>query len=545
MPNLPEQLVERFFNNYSQAQDSQAHDRSSNTTELNRDVINQLTSLALSTEPDVAELATRAIFASLVERLADSFEPDAARLYNRIFAQIIQLCRSDPRAAALDRELTGFGLLSEEHMIARAEGLRRQSRLLAPAFEYSLKRVIVLSRVTLGADVAITSVILERMKLLYPSAEIVLVGGKKTSELFGGDRRLQFKHIDYRRGGTLIERLLAWIDLLGSVRELTLGLGDCEFLVIDPDSRLTQLGLLPVTKTGDRREGTGDRGQRTGFRVSSSELNSGKLPNYLFFPSREYGSTTTNALAQLASDWLDEVFGVSETTLPRVSLKREDIEVARQLAAQLSGDRSRRLVAINFGVGENPLKRVGAEFEISLINHLAQDGVSIILDKGASVEETALVDKIVAEATSIGLDRRVRSIEVTEATLTEHLDATHLDADILVWNGRIGILAALIGESDRYIGYDSAGQHIAAALGVPCIDVFAGSSSPRMLDRWKPTGAAEIQLVPVDTLAGSANARDVLQRVLAVSLDNRFTSEDRGHLKSGSRIDEYIKSDVE
>ncbi len=515
MPNIPEQLVEQFYNNYSQAQDSQAqdsqaHGQTSHAAELNRDVINQLTRLALSTEQDVAELATRAIFASLVERLADSFEPHAARLYNRVFAQIIQLCRSDSRAAALNRELTGFGLLTEQHLIARAEGLRSRSRLLATAFEYSLKRVIVLSRVTLGADVAITSVILERMKLLFPSAEIVVVGGKKTSELFGSDRRLQFKHIDYRRGGTLIDRLLAWIDLLASVRELTLGIGDGEFLVIDPDSRLTQLGLLPLTRTRDRGQGTGDRVQGSGFRVSSSELNSGELPNYLFFPSREYGSTTTKSLAQLASDWLDEIFGVSETTLPRVSLKREDIEVARQLAAQLRGDRSRRLVAINFGVGENPLKRVGAEFEASLINHLARDGVAIILDKGASVEETALVDQVVAEATSIGRDRRVRSIEVTEATLIDHLDATHLDADILVWNGRIGMLAALISESDLYIGYDSAGQHIAAALGIPCIDVFAGSSSPRMLDRWKPTGRAETRVVPVDTLARTSDTGEIV-----------------------------------
>lgn len=504
MTNGPEQLVAQFFNHPLQVSDRDTH-----TFKQNREVIGRLTNLALSEELAVAQEATRAIFVSLVERLADSFEPAAARIYNRVFAQIIQLCRSDSRAAALDRELTGFGLLSEEHMIDRAEGLRRQSRLLAPAFEYSLKRVIVLSRVTLGADVAITSVILERMKLLFPSAEIVLVGGKKTSELFGGDRRLQFKQIDYRRGGALIERLLAWMDLLGNVRELTLGLGDGEFLVIDPDSRLTQLGLLPVARNGSE------------FRVPGSE-SAGELPNYLFFPSREYGAGTSQSLAELTGAWLDEIFGVSETTLPRVSLRREDIEAGRELAAQLRGDRSRRLVAINFGVGENPLKRVGAEFEVSLINHLAQDGVSIILDKGASVEETALVDKIVAETTSIGLERRVRSIEVTEATLIKHPDATHLEADILVWNGRIGMLAALISESDLYIGYDSAGQHIAAALGISCIDVFAGSSSPRMLDRWRPTGTAEIQVVPVETLPGSANARDVLQRVLAVSLDDRF-----------------------
>jgi ADP-heptose:LPS heptosyltransferase len=76
------------------------------------------------------------------------------------------------------------------------------------------------------------------------------------------------------------------------------------------------------------------------------------------------------------------------------------------------------------------------------------------------------------------------------------------------------MLAALIGESDLYIGYDSAGQHIAAALGVPCIDVFAGSSSPRMLDRWKPTGKAETRVVPVDTLAQVPDAAEVVAKVL-------------------------------
>lgn len=512
MTNDPEQLVEQFFNH-----SLEASDRDTFTFKQNREVIERLTNLALSEELTVAQEATRAIFASLVERLADSFEPDAARLYNRVFAQIIQICRSDSRAAALDRELTGFGLLTEEQIVVLAAVLRRVSRF-ASAPDGSLKRVIVLSRVTLGADVAITSVILERVKQEFPAAGIVLVGGRKTTELFGGDQRLQFKELDYQRGGVLIERLLAWIDLLESVRELTDELGDGEYLVIDPDSRLTQLGLLPVTKTGDRGEGTGDRVQGSEFRVSSSELNSGESPNYLFFPSREYGSTTTKSLAQLASDWLDEIFGESGTIHPRVTLKHEDVEIARRLAKKLRDSGSRRIITINFGVGENPLKRVGAEFEISLINHLAQDGVSIVLDKGASVEETALVDKIVAEATSIELDRRVRSIEVNEGTLIEHLDATHLEADILVWNGRIGMLAALIGESDLYIGYDSAGQHIAAALGVPCIDVFAGSSGPRMLDRWKPTGQAGIQQVPVDTLCGSANARDVVERVLTVLL---------------------------
>ena len=86
-------------------------------------------------------------------------------------------------------------------------------------------------------------------------------------------------------------------------------------------------------------------------------------------------------------------------------------------------------------------------------------------------------------------------VEVGENRIRQALNGESPRADLLVWKGRIGLLAALIGESNFYIGYDSAGQHIAAALGVPCIDVMAGFSSPRMIDRWRPTGPAETRVI--------------------------------------------------
>ena len=78
------------------------------------------------------------------------------------------------------------------------------------------------------------------------------------------------------------------------------------------------------------------------------------------------------------------------------------------------------------------------------------------------------------------------------------------------------MLAGLIGESDLYIGYDSAGQHIAAALGVPCIDVFAGYSSRRMLDRWRPTGKASTRVVAVDPANGDDDD-NLVERVLKLT----------------------------
>jgi ADP-heptose:LPS heptosyltransferase len=38
------------------------------------------------------------------------------------------------------------------------------------------------------------------------------------------------------------------------------------------------------------------------------------------------------------------------------------------------------------------------------------------------------------------------------------------------------------------VGYDSAGQHVAAACGVPLISIFAGFPVPRMFERWRPVG---------------------------------------------------------
>jgi ADP-heptose:LPS heptosyltransferase len=79
------------------------------------------------------------------------------------------------------------------------------------------------------------------------------------------------------------------------------------------------------------------------------------------------------------------------------------------------------------------------------------------------------------------------------------------------------LFAALISQCDLYAGYDSAFQHIAAALGLPCIDIFAGFSSPRMVDRWRPTGARKAAVLDVDTLNSQPNTDAILSKILALA----------------------------
>jgi ADP-heptose:LPS heptosyltransferase len=53
-------------------------------------------------------------------------------------------------------------------------------------------------------------------------------------------------------------------------------------------------------------------------------------------------------------------------------------------------------------------------------------------------------------------------------------------------DGSYACFASHILQSKLYVGYDSAGQHVAAAGRVPLVSVFAGYASERMLSRWRP-----------------------------------------------------------
>jgi ADP-heptose:LPS heptosyltransferase len=479
----PDELVAEFFSEYRA------------TGDYPRECVARLAALATGDDLNIAQAATTALFTGLIERLADSFSPADAALYNRVFAQVIEHSRHLDKGHALDAALNAQGLCDEAALIGRARSLGAK-RTIESSRLTGVRRVIVLSRVTLGADVAITSVIIRRFEHEFPNAEIVLIGGRKAEQLFGGDHRIRFEAVDYHRAGLTLERLLNWPAVAEAVRALTSGLAPDEWLVVDPDSRLTQLGLLPLT---DRKE------------------------NYFFFPSREYGATTRDALGQLAAAWLDEIFDAPRPVLPSLSLHPRDTEAAGRLAERLRQRGARLIIAVNFGVGGNSAKRVNDEFEQSLVAQLVREGATVILDKGAGADETRRADTVVER---VRRETATDAIALSESRFAEALNQSP-DARLLVWDGSIGRLAALIAQSDLYIGYDSAGQHIAAAVATPGVTIFAGYSSPRMLDRWRPTGSGASSVIAVDP-SRAVDTDELLSAALAAVEDARGRRQEAG-----------------
>lgn len=345
-----------------------------------------------------------ALFSVVAEGLSDRFEPRLVDVYAQIFAEAIAAVRPEHRPAEL---------------------LERYGRVrLARRLEGEPGTVFVLSRVTLGAEVAVTSVILDAVKRRSPAARIVLVGPRKCWELFAADPRIE--HLDVRYGGGLRDRIAA-----------SLPLAEPDSIVVDPDSRITQLGLLPVCPEED----------------------------YYLFESRTYGGDTAESLGALARRWAAETFGIDDA--------RSYIAPAETPNFPTGG------IAVSFGVGGNTAKRIADPLESSLVAALAQRGLPLIVDAGAGGEEAERVERAI--------------------------DAS--GARVEVWRGSFAGFASIIKRSRLYVGYDSAGQHVAAACGVPLVTVFAGAPCPRFEQRWRPCSAGPAAVV-------RAAGDDVLSRVL-------------------------------
>jgi ADP-heptose:LPS heptosyltransferase len=356
----------------------------------------------------------------LAEGLADRFEPALCDAYARLFSQTI--------ASVLEGVDAGSLASHYQRM--------RNPRPVAG----KPHKIFILSRVTLGADIAVTSVLITAAKKRFPHSEIVFVGPRKNFELFAADPHLHHLEIAYCKGG-LRQRLAVWDQL----RDL---LDKPDSVVIDPDSRFTQLGLLPVC--ADER--------------------------YYLFDSRSYQAETSRSLPQLAAAWALETFGVAGAR-PFVAL-----------GSAPQGDH----IALSFGVGENPAKRLPEPFEEELLKALSAEGRPICIDKGAGGEEA---------------ERVMRAVERS-------------GIQACLWEGSFAGFARIVSRSTLYVGYDSAGQHVAAACGVPLISIFAGFPVPRMFERWKPTGPT-CEVIRVDRPEPEA----VLQKVSEVLAKRKPATE--------------------
>ncbi len=445
------------------------------------DYINLLCEMTtISPDPNLNSVAAQAMFGIIIESLCDDFEELQTETYNRVMTQVITFCRKLSAGKDLDRSLNDFRIYSRTDLLEHIKTIRLEAKSLSQ--HRNVKKILLLSRVTIGADVAVTSVIIQRLAELYPQAKMVLIGGSKLDQLYGGNARIRLQRVEYERNGGLLERLSNWQLVLKIIRQELASCPIEETILVDPDSRLSQLGVLPIIS-----------------------------PNcYFFLDSRSAVSYAANmSMAQLTNAWLDRVTGVVDFRYPGVWLQPDLEPKAAAMVEKLKKNGTRRLIAINFGVGGNPRKKVGQLLERELLLSLLREpDTVIILDKGLGEKEFQSSNALLEAVEENGYKTMDTSLH------TEFRN--DISSGVIGFQGRIGEIAAVIAKCDEYIGYDSACQHIAAALQIPCLTIFAGSNNMRFIRRWRAFGTNHCRFVHVDTLSDptAIDIEDLITRIM-------------------------------
>ena len=423
------------------------------------DCTRSLAEAAFCSDPDLAAAATKAVFSGLVEEWADCFEPALCDTYAAFMSEVLHAPGS-PVAAALG----SLGYAEPEALLDRYRRTASVARV-ADLDRGRVKKVAVLSRITLGADVAVTRPLLLAAASAFAAAEIEFIGPKKNADLILSGQPIRHREISYGRSALLVDRLQAWNRLREVVQGSANGLRPDEYLIVDPDSRLTQLGLLPVAPDG----------------------------SYHFFESRSAGGGGDSSLSALALQWCGRAWGVDSAGAGRVLP-----QVWPASGKRLSDKGDRPLAAVSFGVGGRASKRVGGHFEDCLLESLRQRGIRIVLDYGLGEEEAVVVDQ------------RVAAFAGTVGELSSDQPGWPSQADLLTWRGSLAAFGAWAAGADVYVGYDSAAAHLAAAHATPVIEIFAGAPSERFRQRWTPAGPAPVHVLP---FTGSTDVAALLRKI--------------------------------
>jgi ADP-heptose:LPS heptosyltransferase len=399
----------------------------------------------------------RALFAGVVEALNDGLDAPGRAASACWFAHAAWRCAA--RDPDLRAALAEDGIADEAALVARHARLRAGS----DPWPAQPRRIAVLSRVTVGADILLTSVLLQRLHGRWPAAELVLIGDGKLAGLLAlpGVRVVP---VAYQRRGTLGERLRAWLAVRKAVRDQGAD------LVVSPDSRLDQLGLFPTHPDPARHR---------------------LWENLQPAPARPEG------LSALLDAWCDRELGGSPA-VPRVALAPAYAALAERLRAALGPG---RWCAVKLDTGGNPAKALPRAAEIQWLRALRAAGWGVVLDRGFGPAELAASDALCADAglVPVDLDEGGTLGRDPRALMAGDLAA----AGTVRFHGSIAGWAAAVAGCTRALSYDSVGQHLAAALGVPVVVPFAGFSGPAFITAWSPRGAPATVIAVADPADGA------------------------------------------
>lgn len=447
--------------------------------------IDLLCEIAASNEPRLSQPAISALYGTIIEGLSDSFTSSGVNTCNLVLTRILSFVRTRPQGKETNHLLNSLGFSSTKKLLSRHDKLRRINPI-PESVKKKVRKIIILSRATIGADVAITSVIVHRAHSSFPDAELILIAPKGIKDIFEGISRVRFVELPYERHGTFFDRTTGWPRLHQIVQEEHQGVEPDEILIFDPDTRFSQLGLLPLAA----------------------------VKNTCYFSSRITISDGTNpTLSELTNQWLDKLLGENHFTPPKISLPAVHLKNAGTALHNVRKAGCDFIIAINLGIGKNIKKRIPDPFEKELLPALLKEKNTLIfLDSGAGTEGLKKMHALLAAVKT----HSIPTDFITENKLSSF--KASFSHGVVGFKGSVGATGSIINESDGFFGYDSMCQHLAAATRTPSVIVFAGAPTPRFLARWRPGNSDSLTIIPVNN-AQSLTPKEISGLVEKVALE--------------------------
>lgn len=423
--------------------------------------------------------AVSALYKNIVEPLCDDFSSRCVALCNLVLLRMLGFIRRQKEGRTINGLLNEQGYANEELLLSRHAEMRRQPPLSAE-LKKKISKILILSRVTIGADVAITSIMVHRLSRSFPQADVIVFGPAHLPEIFFGMPRVHWVRFHYQRDGGLIGRLTSYTSLYQLLKVEWEGVHDGTTLLFDPDSRLSQLGLLPL--------------------LDASRSH--------YFPSRDDQQQGTASLSQLTNRWLNHVLDEQDDILPQIAIRPAHMADIKTFFSQFPPGCKK--IVINLGVGNDPRKRLADPFEEELLTGLLRDSSTlVVLDSGCHPDERDRARTLM----EIMKGKAFQTAAISEKNLTTN--RIPFRNGLVCIQGGIGMLSALIDQADVFFGYDSCCQHLATARGTPSIICFAGAPNDRFFSRWRPldkSGSTTTLRVPDNTCLTGAELAELAEK---------------------------------
>lgn len=201
-----------------------------------------LATRAFSRNRQEAAEASRALVSEVVEPLADRFSEEACEIHPAFMAEVVHA-----RGSPISNDLAGLGYPTPQHLVERY-GKLRNPEMDARLNNSEVELVVLLSRADLKGDIAVTGPILRGVASAFRGADIELLGPKGNCYLIGPPRRVERRVVSFTKASPLANQLRAWKRARAKVEESILGFQPDQCMVVDPDSWITQHGVLPIAE---------------------------------------------------------------------------------------------------------------------------------------------------------------------------------------------------------------------------------------------------------------------------------------------------------